>query len=183
MKKRMKKTLSVIAMASLITTSVVTMNVEAAGVTSTESPRLWGQNRYETAVKVSQTGWTTSDYAVVASGEGYADALSAAPLAKANNAPILLTQKDSLSQTTLDELKRLQVKHVFIVGGQGVVSQQIEDKIKNEVTADVERLSGQNRYETSVKVAEKVGVTDKVVLASGQGYADALSAASMAAIN
>lgn len=183
MKKRMKKTLSIIAMASLITTSVVTMNAEAAGVTSTESTRLWGQNRYETAVKVSQAGWTTSDYAVVASGEGYADALSAAPLAKANNAPILLTQKDSLSQTTLDELKRLQVKHVFIVGGQGVVSQQIEDKIKNEVTADVERLSGQNRYETSVKVAEKVGVTDKVVLASGQGYADALSAAPVAAIN
>lgn len=185
MKIRMKKTLSVITMATLlITSSAAAMNVKAAGVTPTESPRLWGQDRYETSVKVSQAGWATgADYAILASGEGYADALSAAPLAKVNNAPILLTQKDSLNQKTLDELKRLNVKHVYIVGGQGVVSQGIEDKIKSEVTADVERFSGQNRYETSVKVAEKLGVTDKVVLASGQGYADALSAAPVAAIN
>lgn len=185
MKKRMKKTLSVSTMASLlITSSAVAINVKAAGVTPPESPRLWGQDRYETAVKVSQTGWASgADYAILASGEGYADALSAAPLAKANNAPILLTQKDSLNQSTLDELKRLNVKHVFIVGGQGVVSQGIEDKIKSEVTSDVQRLWGQNRYETSVKVAEKLGVTDKVVLASGVGYADALSAAPVAAIN
>lgn len=184
MKKGMKKTLSVSTMASLlITSSAVAINVKAAGVTPPESPRLWGQDRYETAVKVSQAGWESSDYAIIASGEGYADALSAAPLAKVNNAPILLTQKDSLSQNTLDELKRLNVKHVIIVGGQGVVSQQIEDKIKSEVTSDVERLWGQNRYETSVKVAEKLGVTDKIVLASGEGYADALSAAPVAAIN
>lgn len=185
MKKAMKKTLSVSTMASLlITSSAVAINVKAAGVTPPESPRLWGQDRYETAVKVSQAGWENgSDYVVIASGEGYADALSAAPLAKVNNAPILLTQKDSLSDKTLEELKRLNVKHVIIVGGQGVVSQGIEDKIKSEVTADVERLWGQNRYETSVKVAEKLGVTDKIVLASGQGYADALSAAPVAAVN
>lgn len=180
----MKKTLSVSTLASLlITSSAVAINVKAAGVTPPESPRLWGQDRYETAVKVSQAGWENSDYAIIASGEGYADALSAAPLAKANNAPILLTGKDSLSQNTLDELKRLNVKHVIIVGGQGVVSQGIEDKIKSDITADVQRLWGQDRYETSVKVAEKLGVTDKIVLASGQGYADALSAAPVAAIN
>lgn len=185
MKKGMKKILSTSTMASLlITSSAVAMNVKAAGVTPPESPRLWGQDRYETAVKVSQAGWVDgSDYAILASGEGYADALCAAPLAKANNAPILLTSKDSLNQKTLDELKRLKVKHVFIVGGQGVVSSTVEDKIKSEVTTDIQRLSGQNRYETSVKVAEKLGVSDKVVLASGAGYADALSAASVAAIN
>ncbi|KZL90206.1 cell wall-binding repeat-containing protein [Clostridium magnum] len=125
------------------------------------NPRLWGSDRYETATKVAQTGWTsTSDYAVIASGEGYADALCAAPLAKANNAPILLTQNGDLNANALSELKRLNVKHAFIVGGTGVVSQNVEDKIKAQV-GDVQRLAGQNRYETSVKVAEKLGTNQK----------------------
>lgn len=183
MKNGVKKTLSVCTIASvLITSSAIGAKVKAA-VTPPESPRLWGSDRYETALKVSQAGWTSgSDYAVIASGEGYADALCAAPLAKVNNAPILLTQKDSLSQNTLEELKRLNVKHVYIIGGQAVVSQAVEDQIKSQITSDIQRLSGQNRYETSVKVAEKLGTVSKVVLASGEGYADALSAAPVAAI-
>lgn len=183
MQKKTKKALSVGTIASLlVTSSVVSVNVKAAAATASENPRLWGSDRYETAAKVAQTGWTsTSDYAVIASGEGYADALCAAPLAKANNAPILLTQNGDLNANTLSELKRLNVKHAFIVGGTGVVSQNVEDKIKAQV-GDVQRLAGQNRYETSVKVAEKLGTTSKIVLASGEGYADALSAAPVAAI-
>jgi len=184
MNMKTKKALSASTIASLlITSSIVSVNVKAASVTPPESPRLWGADRYETAVKVSQAGWTSgSDYAVIASGEGYADALCAAPLAKVNNAPILLTEKGTLNQKTLDELKRLKVKHVFIIGGQGVVSQAVEDAIKANVTSDIQRLWGQNRYETSVKVAEKLGTPSKIVLASGEGYADALSAAPVAAI-
>jgi putative cell wall-binding protein len=167
----------------LITSSAAAVNVKAASVIPPQNPRLWGQDRYETAVKVSQEGWTSgSDYAVIASGEGYADALCAAPLAKANNAPILLTQQNTISQDTINELKRLNVKHVYIVGGQGVVSSDVENAIKSQVTSDVERLGGQDRYETSVDVAEKLGTSGKIVLASGEGYADGLSAAPVAAI-
>ncbi|MDW8802587.1 cell wall-binding repeat-containing protein [Clostridium sp. A1-XYC3] len=184
MKNLGKKAISSAVVASLlITSSATAINVKAATVTPPESPRLWGADRYETAVKVSQAGWTsTSDYAIIASGQGYADALCAAPLAKANNAPILLTEKNSISQSTLDELKRLKVKYVYVIGGEGVVSETIVNKIKAEITTSVERFGGLDRYATSVKVAEKIGVQDKVVLASGEGYADALSAAPVAAI-
>lgn len=183
MQKKTKRALSASTIASLlVTSSVVSVNVKAAATTASENPRLWGSDRYETAAKVAQTGWTsTSDYAVIASGEGYADALCAAPLAKVNNAPILLTQNGDLNANALSELKRLNVKHAFIVGGTGVVSQNVEDKVKAQV-GDVQRLAGQNRYETSVKVAEKLGTASKIVLASGEGYADALSAAPVAAI-
>ncbi|MBC2582048.1 cell wall-binding repeat-containing protein [Clostridium sp. DJ247] len=184
MKTKAKRVLSTSTIASLlITSSAVSLNVKAAAVTPPESPRLWGADRYETAVKVSQAGWTSgSDYAVVASGEGFADALSAAPLAKVNNAPILLTQKGSLSASTLAELKRLNVKQVYIIGGQGVVSQAVEDTIKSQVTSNIQRLWGQDRYETAVKIAEKLGTPSRIVLASGEGYADALSAAPIAAL-
>ena len=180
MKKNGKKVLSACSIASLlITTTAVSTNVKA--VSSSEN-RLGGANRYETAAKISQSGWTTSDYAIVANGEGYADALCASPLAKANNAPILLTTNGSLSQNALDELKRLNVKHVIVVGGTGVVSDSVLNSIKAQVT-DVERIGGQDRYETSVKIAEKLGTVTKVVVASGEGYADALSTGPAAAIN
>ncbi len=183
MQNNSKKILSACTVASLlITSSVASVNVKAAAVTTPESTRLWGADRYETAVKVSQSAWTNSDYAVIASGEGFADALCATPLAKLNNAPILLTSKNSLDSKTLEELKRLKVKHVYIIGGQGVVSTAIENKIKSEMNLNTERIWGQNRYETSVKIAEKLGAQSKVFLASGEGYADALSAAPVAAI-
>lgn len=178
MQKRSKKALSICTAASLLVAGSAVSNVKAA---STGSSRLYGADRYETAAKVSQNGWTSSDYAVIASGEAYPDALCAAPLAKANNAPILLTSKGSLNQSTLDELKRLNVKHVYIVGGEGAVSAAVENQIK-AVASDVQRLAGQTRYETSIKVAQKLGTTTKVVLASGETYADALSIAPVAAM-
>ena len=180
MKKNGKKILSACSIASLlITTTAVSTNVKAVG---SSQNRLGGADRYETSAKISQSGWITSDYAIVANGEGYADALCASPLAKANNAPILLTTKDSLNENTLNELKRMNVKHVIVVGGTGVVSDSVLNSIKSQVT-DVERIGGQDRYETSVKIAQKLGTVTKVIVASGEGYADALSTGPAAAIN
>ncbi|OAA86922.1 cell wall-binding repeat-containing protein [Clostridium ljungdahlii] len=183
MQKKSKKVLSACSIASLlVTTTAVSTGVKAAdsGVN-----RVGGANRYETAAKVADSGWTSSDYAIVANGEGYADALCATPLAKANNAPILLTTGDSsnsLEQNELNELKKLNVKHVIVIGGTGVVPDSVLNSIKAQVT-DVERIGGQDRFETSEKIAEKLGTPTKAVIASGEGYADALSAGPAAAIN
>ena len=180
MHKNNKRILSMCTVASVLLTSSLT-SVKVSAANPPENPRLWGADRYETALKISQEGWTSSEYVVIASGEGYADALSAAPLAKVKNAPIILTAKNSISENSLKELKRLGAKHVYIVGGEGAVSKEVESKIKS-VVETIERLDGKDRYETSVKIAEKLGKVDKAIIASGQGYADALSAAPVAAI-
>lgn len=52
-----------------------------------ETNRISGDDRYQTAVAVSQTGWQTSDYAVLARGDDYADALCAGPLAYKYDGP------------------------------------------------------------------------------------------------
>ncbi len=144
------------------------------------SKRLAGSNRYETSSKIALEGWTTSNYAVVASGEGFADALCAAPLAKNYNAPILLTGKNTLDLNTKAELIRLNVKNIFIVGGPGVVSDNIKDQLEsmNIITT---RIYGQNRFETSLQVAKSLGTTSGVVVTNGFGFADALSIAPVAA--
>lgn len=148
---------------------------------SPSNTRLGGVDRYETAVKISQDGWAQSDYVVLVSGENFPDAISAAPLAKKYKGPILITEGNKLNSLVNEEIKRLKTKNVIIVGGTGVVSSTIEQELK-DINVQFTRISGQNRYETSAKVAELVGTSNGVVLASGENFPDALSIASIAAV-
>lgn len=155
--------------------------VTSTSVSALESRnRLWGQNRYDTAADICKDAWTTSDYAVIVRGDEFADALCAAPLAQKFNAPILLTEKDSLNAKAKDELKRLNVKHIIIVGGVGAISEKVEKGLNT--IAPVERIYGSDRYDTSINIAAKLGTSSTVVLATGEDYADAISIAPIAAM-
>ena len=145
-----------------------------------EIVRLGGANRYETSVKVSQVGWTNSDNVVLARGDEYADALAAAPLAKQLNAPILLTATKALDSSVITELKRLKVKKVYIVGGIGAISAAVENTVK-VMGIRVERISGSDRYATSLEIANRITNKKQVFLVTGTSFADALSISSYAA--
>lgn len=152
-------------------------------VLAATTQRLQGLDRYATAIDISKSGWQNSDNVVLATGENFPDALSAAPLAKQLNAPILLIGK-TLDSSLNTELIRLNVKNVFIVGGEGVVSKTIKEQLEqNNLT--VTRLAGTNRYETSLNIAnyivEKFNVGTEIVVATGEGFPDALSIAPIAA--
>lgn len=148
--------------------------------TDQEFSRLGGYDRYDTSALISKKGWTKSDYAILAYGGDFADALSAAPLAGKYRAPILLTQNDGLPKSIDDEIKRLGVKEIFIVGGTGVISAGVETELKSR-SITVTRLSGQTRYDTAVAVAGHLGTSQEVFLVSGENFPDALSIASYAA--
>jgi len=182
MHKKVKKLLVWSLVVSMVLTNMLFSNFAFAATKSSAlaSARLAGADRYQTAVEISKAEWTTSQYAVLAYGEGFADALAAAPLAGKYDAPILLTQKDSIPAAVLDELKRLGVKNVFVVGGEGVVSKAVADAL---VAAGMtpERLAGADRYATALAVANKLGTTTEVVVAYGEGFADALSISAIAA--
>lgn len=143
--------------------------------------RIYGEDRIKTAVAVSQTGWDEAEYAVIARADDFPDALSAGPLAKKYNAPILLTDKNRLNLDVEIELLRLGVKNVFIIGSEAAVSKAVEDRIKS-LNINVERIGGEDKYDTSVKIAEKLGITNEVFVATGQNYPDALSISPIAAI-
>lgn len=176
MKRR--RTISVAVLSALFLSFSMTVLPRNA---SASMVRFGGNNRYETSSAVSEGGWGTSDYVVIASGESYADALCAAPLAKKDDAPILLTESASLNSSIASEIKKLGAKNAVIVGGTGAVSEKVEKSLK-DMGISVSRVSGKDRYETSIAVAKQMGTySGKVVLASGEGYADALSVASPAA--
>lgn len=156
-------------------------NTDNMSTTANEN-RLSGNDRIETSLKISQDGWKYgASTAVIAQGYGYADALCAAPLAKKYNAPIILSRQDSLSDETVSELKRLKVDKVFMIGGTSSLSDNVELQLKDIGVSNVKRLGGADRYETSVKIAEELGDVDNIVVTSGNGYADSLSIASIAA--
>lgn len=169
---------------ALIVTSVVLSiafnftKVHAANVAA----RYNGLDRYETASKVCQDGWKEdTDYAVIVNGDNFPDAMTAAPLAKKYEAPILLTNKEILNPYTSVEINRLKVKNVFLIGGKSVISQSIEDSLKSR-GIKVTRIGGNNRYETSILVAQKLGKTSEVAVVNGDDFHDGMSIASIAAL-
>jgi len=149
--------------------------------------RLGGKNRYDTASVIADKTYLQADYAIIASGENFADALAAAPLARALDAPILLTAKDKLSSETAARLQALQCSSVILMGGTGAVSEEVEAQL-GELDMEVIRLGGRTRYQTAVCVAEMLdvvrnGYPQRVFIACGTNYPDALSASPVAAIN
>lgn len=152
----------------------------AKAASSIEVKRLWGMDRYATCSEIVKEGWASSDYAVIVNGENFPDALSASTLAKNYNAPILLTQSNTLDKNALNHLKRLKVKNVFIVGGDFVVNKSVENYIKNNLGIQTKRYSGIDRNETSVKVAEQIGIDNGIIIAIDSEFADALSIAPIA---
>lgn len=142
--------------------------------------KLAGQNRYETATKISQSKFKTAENVVIVNGKALSDGLCATPFAKLKDAPILLTDTNKLDIKTKEEISRLKAKNVYIIGGNGVVSESVLNELK-QMNLNVERISGDNRFETSLEVAKKLGDISEVALVNGEiGLADAVSIAPVA---
>lgn len=142
---------------------------------------LAGDSRYTTAIKVSQRGWNNSDNVVIVNSGAIVDALSATPFAHSKNAPILLTQKEGLNEDTKKEISRLKAKNVYIIGGSGVVSEKVLSDLK-AMNLYVERISGDDRYKTSLAVANKLSNVSQIAVVNGEtGLPDAVSIAPVAA--
>ena len=149
-------------------------HVDAANLATWE--RLSGPTALDTMKKIVQKGWTSSDNAVVASLEGFHDALAASSLAGELNAPVLLTPTAYLAQQTADELVRLKVKKVYIVGGVASVSAHAEEQIRLYGVTTV-RVAGKDAQQTSLEVGKEVADqgSKTVIVATSAGYWDALT--------
>ncbi|MGL6104540.1 cell wall-binding repeat-containing protein [Romboutsia sp.] len=142
-----------------------------------------GSNRYETSVDVSVNGWEKSDSVVLVSGNAIVDGISAAPLAGAKDAPILLTEQGKIPTSVKAEIERLGAKNIYLIGGNTVISQDVEKEL-SDMELKVERIGGLTRYETSLNIAKEVAKEkeiDKAFIVGGNGEADGLSIGAVAA--
>jgi putative cell wall-binding protein len=142
-----------------------------------------GPTRYETAAAVALSSFTSATDAVLARGDLFPDALAAAYLAGAVDAPILLTPPHELHPATASTLDRLGVHHVWLAGDETAIGHEVDAELDRRGIGH-DRVGGATRYDTSARIAEAhpdalgtLGSSGRTaLLASGENFPDALAA-------
>ncbi|HEY8910689.1 MAG TPA: N-acetylmuramoyl-L-alanine amidase [Desulfosporosinus sp.] len=142
--------------------------------------RISGQDRVETALYISQKGWDSAQTVILCEYSDYSDSIASTPFAVSLNAPILLTAGDSIDQRVVKELQRLKPQNIILLGGNACLKPSIGKQLDN-LALKWERIGGVDRYETSVLLAKHL-TSDSLILANGDNFPDALSAATYAGI-
>ena len=142
----------------------------------TQSPdlgvvRYAGGERIATAVAVAQArfGDGEADTVVLARQDLFPDALAGTPLAISLDAPILLTETDSLSALTEAEIARLtggEEGTIVLLGGTEAISEDVELALTG-AGYTVVRHGGSNRFETAVAIAGALGSPATIFAADG----------------
>lgn len=151
--------------------------------------RIFGADRFATAAaigaEVVAISGTTRAFIVKGvdpdPSRGFADGVAVSGLAAHLGQPILLVATDTAPAATRDAITSLGITAVEVIGGTGAVS----DSTVAALGVASERLSGASRYHTSAAVlrraiASGLSLTTPYV-ATGQGFADALTAGPAAA--
>ena len=142
--------------------------------------RLGGSTRYETSVEIAKEVGHTGEI-TLAFGGNFADGLSMSSIAAKRGMPILLTTTGSLPEAVSNYINSNKFNKIYIVGGSGVISDNIAKKLTN-----VERLGGSTRYDTNKIVFNRFKdelYLNEMYIASALDFADALSASALAAKN
>lgn len=150
---------------------------------SLQTDRVGGANREETAVQIAKEliGNTTGIPVVVVNNNGFADAVSIAPIAAQMGWPILLTNGETLSKATANFLETEQPAQILVIGGKSVVSEGVYSALAN-LSPSIQRVSGADRFGTNAEVLKKfAGQAKGVAFASGDGDypIDALAGAAL----
>ncbi|MBQ1476667.1 MAG: cell wall-binding repeat-containing protein [Erysipelotrichaceae bacterium] len=140
--------------------------------------RLSGKSRYDTNLAILNEVFIMDRYPIlICSGENFADALAAS----ATGLPMLLvnTKKNVLTDAQKEFLAAHPNNPLYIIGGEGAVSKEIEDQLSAYSTP--QRVKGSGRYETSVAIAEKfLPWADRTILAYSHDFPDGLCAGPLA---
>lgn len=150
--------------------------------------RLGGANRYQTAIEISANNFFESDWAIIASGASFPDALAAAPLAGVLQAPVLLTPRNHLPTGLIAELARLKVTNIVVIGGTGAVGDAVWNELGSISPSSMNRIAGADRYETAAMVALEVALMNQddglqpraTFVCRGDAFPDALAASPFA---
>ncbi len=140
--------------------------------------RIAGADRYATAAEISRGFGIDVGTVYIASGLNFPDALAGASLAGATGSPVLLTNPTSLPSSVSQALGRLNPDRIVVLGGTPSVSASVMSSLHGY--APTSRIAGSNRYETASLIAAQFPEADRVYVASGAKFPDALAGAALA---
>lgn len=185
--KKILKTMAMVCAIGVISLGAIAINpndvyAETIKIKNKDTLRVWGNDRFETANKIADefckaddelpliggtwnfpnTKENKVDTVILANAFNYPDAMCGTPLSKIYNAPMLLTNDSFLTPATEQQIKKMGVKKVVIVGGEGVVKPVVEEALKKIGVESIERFGGKDRYETSYLIAEKIDEVEPI---------------------
>lgn len=146
------------------------------------SERISGEDRYETAVAAALASGEDRDLIIV-SGENYIDALVSLPMADRENRNVILVRGDSLPESTKAYLVEHGMdKDLVFIGGENSLSPEVKAEVlqvlgRSDDAAEL-TIAGENRYETSMKIANRSG-SSSLVLTSWDDYDSAIMASNI----
>ena len=127
------------------------------------------QNAYANAKTFNDTTGTESSKplksgplrtAILATGTGFQDAMSASALSYATHIPVLLTTPGKLSSQAISAIQTLNIQQVFLMGGPLAVSNAVVTQLE-ALTVSVLRIAGKTYTDTAVELAKfELGTTN-----------------------
>lgn len=198
-KTKTNKIYGVATCAAMLAAALLVPGVAHAN-SNTTMKTLAGTEGRDTAVEIAKEAFdgsegNTTDTVVIATDNGFADAMSSTGLAGAVNAPILLTNSGQYGtdaelnpvNAAINALKDKDstIKNVYIIGGSGVISSAAENTLAAKY--NVTRIYGTEACDTSVKCAEEIAKkatsTNEgkyAIVANANNFQDAVSMSSFA---
>lgn len=152
-----------------------------SGLSGYSVKRVFGEDRYLTSIALAKEVFEISDSnrkVVLVDGTNYPDALASSVYANTQGIPILLTSPKTLQKDVKNYLTEIKNEVVTIVGGPNSVDPKVVEELEAiESTDKVDRIKGDDRYNTAIEVAKKTYTNPKAILfADANGFADALVA-------
>lgn len=139
--------------------------------------RVAGKNRYITNALIVNRYASKNAPAFVVTGKDFPDSLTASPAVSKEGGALYMVGSN-ISSEVWTALKTQSPKKIYIIGGLGAVSSEIEKQLNS--LAPVERVAGGDRFETSDKVFERFfEESSTTFVATGRNFPDALAASSV----
>ena len=146
--------------------------------------RVYGKTRYETSFEIANVlkeewGVNKFDTVILASGNNFPDALAGSYLACVKKAPILMINPKNSADTIKYVTENVTSGGtVYVLGGTAAIPEKAVDGLSGY---NIQRLSGADRYMTSLKILEAAGVgNEDILVCTGKDFADSLSASAAA---
>ncbi|WML36191.1 cell wall-binding repeat-containing protein [Clostridium sp. OS1-26] len=149
--------------------------------------RLSGSDRFSTnSAIINYVNVKKGTPVIIVNGYEFADALSVSSISAIKGYPVIMTAGDKLNDNAAEMLKNIEPSQIFIIGGQGAISDNVVNNINNTIkglnNSKITRISGADRYETSLNVAKYFNLNgNTAIIASGEDFPDALSGSALAA--
>lgn len=142
--------------------------------------RISGKDRYDTALKIATEKFREPHLAYIATGEDFADALTAGPVAATTNAPILLVSKNGFTKNLKTYIDKSKAFALIFLGGEAGIPKAFEDKLamigdeKSRAEAEIKlekariKLRSEMEKITILKAEEKEMILKEIKEASNE---------------